>query len=186
MLDKFGFKDPAAVMMSIGVEKEDEETNLLPSVDSGSIQRSTVQTFQSLVGSLLWIARCTRSDIAVAAHKVTWNFHANEADWRLATKYLKGTKGLKFTNDGMLIETLSDANYAADRINRNSISGGVMMVIGMVVEWLCQKQKFVALSTMEAEFVAASQTAAEMMGIIKLLQEIGVSIQHNYILHVDK
>uniref|UniRef100_A0AAV1SZB4 Polyprotein n=1 Tax=Peronospora matthiolae TaxID=2874970 RepID=A0AAV1SZB4_9STRA len=38
---------------------------------------------------------------------------------------------------------------------------------------------------MEAEFVAASQTAAEMMGIIELLKEIGVSVQPDSTLHVD-
>nr|CCA14418.1 PREDICTED: copia proteinlike putative [Albugo laibachii Nc14] len=38
---------------------------------------------------------------------------------------------------------------------------------------------------MEVEFVAASQTAAEMMGIMELLQEIVVPIQSGSILHID-
>ena len=38
---------------------------------------------------------------------------------------------------------------------------------------------------MKAEFVAASRTAAKMMSIIELLQEIGVSVQPGSILHVN-
>uniref|UniRef100_A0AAV1V4T6 Polyprotein n=1 Tax=Peronospora matthiolae TaxID=2874970 RepID=A0AAV1V4T6_9STRA len=88
-------------------------------------------------------------------------------------------------DDGVLVVAYSDADYAADKTDRKSVSGGVLMVAGMVVGWLCKKQKCVALSTMEAEFVAASQTAAEMMGIIELLKEIGVSVQPDSTLHVD-
>ena len=60
--------------------------------------------------------------------------------------------------EGVLVEAFSDADgFAANKINRKSVSGGVLMVDGMIVGWLCKKQKYVALSSMEAEFVAASQ-----------------------------
>ncbi|OWZ18540.1 Retrotransposon protein [Phytophthora megakarya] len=55
----------------------------------------------------------------------------------------------------------------------------------MVVGWLCKKQGSVALSTMEAEFVAASQVTAEMLGIAELLVEIGLKVEMPYKLHVD-
>ena len=31
----------------------------------------TIKAFQALVGSLLWVARCTRPDVAFAVHKAT-------------------------------------------------------------------------------------------------------------------
>ena len=86
--------------------------------------------------------------------------------------------------EGVLVEAFSDADYAADKTNRKSASGGVLMVDGMIVGWLCKKQKCVDQSTMEAEFLAASQTAAEMVGILELLKEIGVLIQTGSLLHV--
>ncbi|KAE8991915.1 hypothetical protein PR002_g20705 [Phytophthora rubi] len=55
----------------------------------------------------------------------------------------------------------------------------------MVVGWICKKQSSVALSTMEAEFVAASQGTAEMLGIVELLSEIGIKVEVPYKLHVD-
>uniref|UniRef100_A0AAV1TE48 Polyprotein n=1 Tax=Peronospora matthiolae TaxID=2874970 RepID=A0AAV1TE48_9STRA len=164
----------------------------------GSPKRPTVQTFQSLVGSLLWISRCTRLAIAFAVHRVTRRSHApSEGDWRLAkkiAKYLKGKKKLNIMmkgdknlmkKDGVVVEAFSDAAYAADKSDRKSVSGGVFMVGGMIVGWMCKKQKYVALSTMEAEYVAASQTSAEMIGIVELLKEIGVQMQSCTTLHVD-
>ncbi|KAG2783624.1 hypothetical protein PC129_g10077 [Phytophthora cactorum] len=60
-------------------------------------------------------------------------------------------------DDGVLVEAFSDTDYAADKSDRKSVSGGVLMVGGMVVGWMCKKQKCVALSTIEAEFVAATR-----------------------------
>ncbi|OWZ24742.1 Yokozuna [Phytophthora megakarya] len=36
--------------------------------------------FQSLVGSLLWLVRCARPDIAFAVHRVTRHAHASTGD----------------------------------------------------------------------------------------------------------
>jgi thiamine kinase-like enzyme len=59
----------------------------------------SVQDFQSVVGSLLWLARCTRPDILFAVHKMTRKTHApTEGDWMLAVKtirYLKETINVK-------------------------------------------------------------------------------------------
>ncbi|KAE9355288.1 hypothetical protein PF008_g4131 [Phytophthora fragariae] len=68
------------------------------------------------------------------------------------------------SEDTIVVEGYSDADFAGDREDRKSVSGGVLMVCGMVVGWICKKQSSVALSTMEAEFVAASQVTAEMLG----------------------
>lgn len=87
--------------------------------------------------------------------------------------------------DGVLVEAYSDADYAADKTDRKSVTGGVLMVGGIIVGWICKKQNCVALSTMEAEFVAASQTTAEMLGIIEFLHEIGLKTRTLSVLHVD-
>ncbi|OWZ14944.1 hypothetical protein PHMEG_00011504 [Phytophthora megakarya] len=199
LLDKFGLASASAVRVPIGGENDNEsEGDLLPKHGAGNPERPTVQTFQSLVGSLLWIARCTRPDIAFAAHRVTRRTHAPRVnDWRLAKKiarYLKGTIATKFAmsaTDGNLnkdkvrVEAYSNGDYAGDRVDRKSVTGGVLLVSGMVVGWLCKKQDSVVLSTMEAEFVAASQVTAEMLGIAELLGEIGLKVEMPYKLHVD-
>ena len=59
----------------------------------------SISTFQSLVGSMVWVARCTRPDIALAVHKATRHtHHPHVHDFKLAkriARYLKGTREFK-------------------------------------------------------------------------------------------
>ncbi|CAI5704014.1 unnamed protein product [Peronospora effusa] len=49
--------------------------------------RPTIKSLQSLVGSLLWVSRCTRPDIAIAVHKATRYTHEpREQYWKLVKK----------------------------------------------------------------------------------------------------
>ncbi|OWZ11064.1 hypothetical protein PHMEG_00015963 [Phytophthora megakarya] len=59
------------------------------------------------------------------------------------------------------------------------------MEAGAVVAWVCKKQACVALSTMESEFGAESQTTAELLGVVECLKEIGIKMQEPAVLHVD-
>ncbi|GMF45370.1 unnamed protein product [Phytophthora fragariaefolia] len=167
-------------------EIQDASTELLPA--DGGEGTATVKTFQSLVGSLLWIARCTRPDIAFAVHKVTRRTHAPTiADWKLAKRvlrYLAGTRSLKLrmTGNGGVGQPLdvagySDADYAADKADRKSTTGGLVIVDGMIVSWICRKQGGVSLSTMETEYTAASVVVQELLGVRELLGELGVSFK---------
>ncbi|CAI5714960.1 unnamed protein product [Peronospora effusa] len=126
-----------------------------------------LKSFQSMVGSLLWIARCTRPDICFAVHKTTRQTHKPTVkDWKTAERimrYLKMSKDLKLhlSGDGsaskdMRIESWSDADFAVDKSDRKSVSGCVPTMDGSVVFCSCKKQSGVSLSTMEAEFIAAS------------------------------
>ena len=68
--------------------------NLLPV--HASEGQPTVKIFQSLVGRLLWVARCTRPDIAFSVQTATSQTHQPIVrDWNLAKRilrYLKGTQ----------------------------------------------------------------------------------------------
>ena len=50
------------------LESECEEAKLLPERGPGTPERPSAKSFQSLVGSLLWVDRWSRSDIAYAVH----------------------------------------------------------------------------------------------------------------------
>ena len=47
---------------------------------------------------------------------------------------------------------------------------------GSVILWLCKKQSGVSLSTMEVEFIAASQAGRELLGMKGLLDELKLSV----------
>uniref|UniRef100_A0AAV1UXX8 Uncharacterized protein n=1 Tax=Peronospora matthiolae TaxID=2874970 RepID=A0AAV1UXX8_9STRA len=84
-------------------------------------------------------------------------------DWKTAkriTRYLKMSKNLKLhldsagnVSEDVRVECWSDADFAASKADRKSISGCVLTVDGVMVLWLCKKQSGVSLSTMEAEFI---------------------------------
>ena len=55
----------------------------------------------------------------------------------------------------------SDSDYAADKVDRKSVTGGVLTMDGGIVQWVCKKQTGVSLSTMEAEFTSVSHVRRE-------------------------
>ena len=67
----------------------------------------------------------------------------------------------------------SDADYAADTTDRKSTLGVTFMVGNRPVSWASQKQKSVATSTTEAEYMAASKGAKKAMWMAQLLRDLG-------------
>ena len=119
----------------------------------------TIKDFQSLVGSLLWVARCTRPDIAFAVHKTTRQTQQPRLhDWKLAkrvVRYLKGTKTMKISmkpSDGgrasTKLESYSDSDFASDKSDRKSLTGGIILLNSMAVGWSAKNQGGVSLLTM--------------------------------------
>src|SRR6185312_8485663 len=81
-------------------------------------------------------------------------------------RYLKHTpsiglwypKGSSFTLLGY-----SDSDSAGCRVDRKSISGGCHLIWRSLVPWSLKKQNFVALSTAEAEYIAAGACCAQIL-----------------------
>ena len=71
-----------------------------------------------------------------------------------------------------LIEVISDSNWAADRESRQSVSCGVIMVNGNLVHFQSKRQKSVALSSCEAETIAATSILSEGVFLKGLLERI--------------
>lgn len=137
-----------------------------------------------------------RPDIAFTVHKASCRAHSpTTTDWNLAkmiARYLISTKELRLRMCGgkdqeELLEVVaySDADFVADRSDRKSTTGGLVTIDGMPVSWTCLKQGGVSLSTMEAEFTAASVMAAEQLGMRELLRGLDVKFVEPMPLRVD-
>jgi hypothetical protein len=63
------------------------------------------------------------------------------------------------------ISCYSDASYANDLNTRRSFSGYLIRFGEAAISWCCQKQRSVALSTTEAEYMAMSLAAKQLMWI---------------------
>jgi len=66
-----------------------------------------------------------------------------------------------------------DSDWAGDIEDRKSYSGNVIMLASGSISWESKKQKSVALSMMEAEYVALSEVCKEIVYLRRLLEHIG-------------
>ncbi|QRW23987.1 Retrovirus-related Pol polyprotein from transposon TNT 1-94 [Rhizoctonia solani] len=66
----------------------------------------------------------------------------------------------------------SDANWGSNLIDRKSISGHVFMLGGAAVSWSAKKQATVALSTMEAEYMALSHACTQALWMRQFFEEL--------------
>lgn len=104
-------------------------------------------------------------------------------------KYIKGTAsyGIKFesSKENLTSTAFSDADFAGDKETRKSTSGFVIKLGNAPVVWGSQKQRCVALSTTESEYVAASQTIKELVWISRLLKDLVCKSLKTPIMYVD-
>ncbi|GAB2220383.1 hypothetical protein Drorol1_Dr00008032, partial [Drosera rotundifolia] len=101
-------------------------------------------------------------------------------------RYLKGTKSLCLCFGGAkpILEGYTDADMAGDLDGRKSTSGYLFTLAGGAISWQSKLPKCVALSTTEAEYIAATEAGKEMLWIKRFLQELGIS-QPEYQVHCD-
>ena len=83
------------------------------------------------------------------------------------------------------LKAYSDADFAGDRDQRKSTTGCITKLSNSPVIWLSKRQSCVALSTAEAEYVAASQAARELIWARNFLQDLGFECNKPSILYID-
>jgi hypothetical protein len=133
-----------------------------------------------LIGSLLYIANTTRPDIAQAVGVLSrYRCTPTSSHWNAAIRilhYLRSTREKVLvlgSNPEVELEGYVDADFAGDLDSRFSTSGFVFFVYGGAVAWSSKKQKSVATSTVEAEFMASSAAIKEAAWLKSFLEEIG-------------
>ncbi|KAG5463588.1 MAG: hypothetical protein BJ554DRAFT_6282 [Olpidium bornovanus] len=146
-----------------------------------------------LIGTLLYIAGCTHPDISHAMSKLLC-FTVDPSTTHMACaervlRYLKGIKNLgiiyrhatsqtvrrPYTDDDSFgIQAFVDSDWASDAEDRHSQTGYIFTLAGGAVNWRSTKQKCVALSSTEVEYLAASEYARDAVWICRMLSEINV------------
>jgi len=135
--------------------------------------------YSSVVGSLLYLSTGTRPDIAYAVGEVS-RFMKNpgRGHWTAVKhllRYLKGTVdwGIQFGGPGadLTVQGYSDADWGGAQ-DRRSTTGYVFMLAGGPVSWRSKRQKSVALSTMEAEYMSLCDAAQEAIWMARLMVDL--------------
>ena len=75
------------------------------------------------------------------------------------------------SNSGVLGYT--DSDYVRNSDNRRSTTGYIFTLYGGAISWMSRLQKCVALSTTEAEYVAATEACKKAIWLIHLVGDLG-------------
>ena len=150
------------------VEAMSQETNT--EVDAELLRR-----YQSLVGALLYCSGNTRPDVAFAVGMLCRAMSKPTKDLfqdgLRVLSYLHRTRhiGLRYEANTKFLEGQSDSDWGV----RHSTSGWQFTYSQAVISWGSKKQNSVALSSCEAEIMAASEAAKEALFLTRFLNELG-------------
>jgi hypothetical protein len=154
------------------------------------LTQNQVNIYQQITGSLLYAAMTTRPDILYAVHMLC-KFNAKPTSKHLdaakhVLRYIAGTAtlGLRFAKQAninqneLILTAYTDSDWAKDQSSGKSISGGITMINGNMINWLCRQQQTVALSSAEAEYVALAHITSEVKWIISWFSEFSEITNH--------
>lgn len=135
--------------------------------------------YSQLVGKLGYVKKCTRPDIGFEVATLR-RFLASYGPKMIDAlehliQFLYGTRqqplcfraGYTHSNN---VVAMVDSSYASCKFTRTSHGGFCIFYLGCLISCKSRRQKTVALSTMEAEFVEAFHCAKELVHIEKLLE----------------
>lgn len=164
--------------------------------------KQSIDQYQQKVGSILFAAISSRPDIAFAVARLARHnlnpsgIHHNAAD--RVIQYLYSTRSLaiclggessgKSTQSIKSAETFicaSDASFADNTEDRKSSQGYVMRLYGGSIAWRASKQATVTTSSTEAELLAASEAAKEMIFAGRLLRTLQIRLNEPFLIECD-
>ena len=142
--------------------------------------------YQSMVGSLLHLARATRPDITHAIG-VASKFNSDPTEAHLTAvkrifHYLKGTTCISLKlqykpTSGTKLLGYSDADWANDLDDRHLTSRNVFVMAGGAISWKSKKQQTFAPSTSEAAYMALGLVTQEAIWLRRLLNDLHISTE---------
>jgi Reverse transcriptase (RNA-dependent DNA polymerase) len=179
-------------MMSCNSTKIPMEARLKLSKNSES-QPVESHKYRSIVGSLRYLLH-TRPDLALSVGIVSRFMESPKEEHMAAVKqilrYLKGSTGVGFTYRKSPVRNVnfvgySDSDLAGDVDDRKSTTGVIFFLGDNPISWFSRKQKVVALSSCEAEYIAASAAACQGVWLEALRAELMEQSSQKIMLRID-
>jgi hypothetical protein len=141
-----------------------------------------IKEYQSAVGSLMYAMLGTRPDLAYSVTALSqFNVDPSVDHWKSIKhifRYLSSTKQLCLTYSGKTenrhLYGFTDSDWGGDNNDRRSISAYTFLLAHGAVSWQSKKQKTVALSSVEAEYMASTAATKEALWFRQFLSELMV------------
>lgn len=173
ILKRFGMADSKPVSTPIDINVKLTKPELDPNDEERKLP------YRELVGALMYLAVATRPDIAHAVSALSqFNNCFGHIHWTVAKRvlrYLKGSDdlGLIFESRTESLKGYVDADWASCSMDRHSYTGFAFILGNGVISWDSKKQRTVALSSAEAEYVGLTEAVKEIIHLRRFLTELG-------------
>ncbi|KAJ2935889.1 hypothetical protein H1R20_g1205, partial [Candolleomyces eurysporus] len=159
------------------------------------------KAYQSIVGSIQYLASSYRPDLSVAA-MVLGHHNADPEPKHMAAakhvlRYLYGTRNhvLMFDPRKTIDDSVDshiraaaafmDADWASDSTTRLSMSGYAIYFMGCLVGWSSKRQRVIALSSTEAEYYAIVHATKQVLWFRLLLMICGIPVPSPFPMLID-
>ena len=164
-----------------------------------------INLYQQIIGSLMYAATHTRIDIAyVTGLLARYSSNPQPHHFLAALRVLeylnshpdlslvfRGTSTGSIADLKLSIQAYSDADWAGCNDTRRSTTGTIILLNGNIIHWNSVKQRTVATSSTEAEYMALADTAKEIKWFNAWLKEVLLVVPQEFELgspstiHVD-
>jgi len=148
--------------------------------------------YREAVGSLIYATTCARPDICWIMTKLSQYLSRPTKEHWIAVKhvlrYLKGTLDYALCYckcaDGLHLIEYINADWASSTDDRRNITGYCFSLTktGPLISWKSRKQRTVALSSCEAEYMALAATVQEGLHLAHLLNDIDETCQYETVM----
>ncbi|XP_059635284.1 uncharacterized protein LOC132277441, partial [Cornus florida] len=176
LLKKFGLEEVkhahTPMSSSLKLDKDEKGTDV------------DIKKYRGMIGSLLYLT-ASRPDIMFSVCLCA-RFQSCPKESHLCAvkrifRYLSYTTflGLWYPRHTSFdLVGYSDADFGGCKVDRKSTSGTCHFIGQSLVSWSCKKQNSIALSTAEAEYIAAGSCCAQTLYIKQQLEDFGLYFDH--------
>lgn len=191
VLNRFGMGDCNPTSTPIDINQK-LSISMCPKSEREREEMSKVPYMQA-IGCLLFASQVSRPDISYAVNVLSrFSTDPGKAHWEAVKRimrYLKGTinKGLVYKSNPKYPSIIGycDADWAGSVDDRQSTTGYVFLFQSAAISWATKKQKTVALSSTEAEFMSITAAIQESVWLKRLEKELNPEYKESMQIYSD-
>ncbi|KAL5538348.1 hypothetical protein UlMin_042297 [Ulmus minor] len=137
--------------------------------------------YSNAIGSLMYSMVSTIPNLSFVMSVLSrYMSNPGKKHWEVAKwlfRYIKGTSNVGLIYEQkegtkLKLEGFVDSDYARNKDNRRSTTAYMFCLNGCYISWKSKLQPIVALSTTEAEYIAATKAIKEALWLQGILQEL--------------
>jgi hypothetical protein len=183
ILQKFGMMDCKSMVTPMVTD-----LRKLRDFDSDPIDSSL---YRQLIGFLMYLVN-TGPDICFVVNMLSqFQVECRQEHWVAAKhilRYLRGTImcGFRYaSNSEVKLHGFTDSDWAGSAEDRKSTSGLCFSLGSTMISWASRKHKSVALSTAEAEYIAACDACTKVVWLRKLVSGLFHQVLNSTVIYCD-